>query len=73
MAVGGCENSQGHEKQTLALPDRDLDTEDVAYIGRQAWTIPHFEAKILRVGLYGGINDRALLWGEFWRSAGTLL
>lgn len=59
-------------KQTLALPDRDLDTEGVAYIGRQAWDIPHFEAKILRVGLYGGINGRTLLCGELWRSAGTL-
>lgn len=45
----------------LALPDRDLDTEGVAYIGRQAWDIPHFEAKILRVGLYGGINGRTLI------------
>ena len=60
-------------KQTLALPDRDLDTEGVAYIGRQTGTIPHFEAEILRVGLYGGINGRTLLCRELWRSARTLL
>lgn len=59
-------------EQALALPDRELDAKSAVYIGRQAWAVPHFEAKILRVGQYGGINGHALLRGEFWRSSGTL-
>ena len=59
-------------EQALALPDRDLDAKGIAYIGRQARAVPYFEAKILRVGQYGGINGHALLRGEFWRSSGTL-
>ncbi len=57
-------------EQALALPDRELDAKSVVYIERQAWANSHFEAKILQVGQYGGINDHALLFGEFWRSAG---
>lgn len=59
-------------EQALALPDKELDAKCIAYIGRQTRTVPCFEAKVLRGGLYGGINGRTLLCGEFWWSAGTL-
>ena len=51
-------------EQALALPDREPDAKSAAYIGRQAGAVPHFEAKIFRVGQYSGINGRALLCGE---------
>lgn len=59
--AGGCSGDPVdviNGNQALALPDRELNLRSAVYIGRKAQTVPHFEAKILRVGLYSRITDR---------------